>query len=201
MLTIFLSLSSQGRIQHLFLLLSSSSLSVSFSYSSSSYSFFFQNLMTKIAKTVNTFFLFSKGLSINGENRPCLLWWWYPVSGLLLWSSAQAFTAQHQDRLPELRVRGWLHRHSLPGLEIQTWKERRPTMASGVLRLHERKSRIDVQLAETSSRNARHPSVAFSDAVSFRHNAHNCVGILYCSTGFCHRFHIREFAASRRHNM
>ena len=49
--------------------------------------------------------------SINGWKWTCFFRRRYPVGGLLFRRSAQAVTAQHQDRLPELCVRGRLHRH------------------------------------------------------------------------------------------
>ena len=162
----------------------------------------FPSISKQLKKTWSTFFFFFFfTLSINGRNRTCFLWRRYPVSGLLLWSTAQAFTAQHQDRLPQLCVRGRLHRHSLPGLEIQAWKERRPRMASGVLWSHERKSWIHVQLAETTSRNLRHNSTTFSDVARFCYYAYNRMGMQRLPLSLCHRFPVRGFAASRTPNM
>ncbi|KAL9973457.1 hypothetical protein ACROYT_G019922 [Oculina patagonica] len=62
--------------------------------------------------------------SLDGKTWVIVFWWRGSVSGLLFRSLAQTATEKRGYRLPELRVRGRLHRHSLPGLEIQAWKKR-----------------------------------------------------------------------------
>ena len=58
-------------------------------------------------------------LPFNGKIRVVILRRWSSVSGLLFRSLAQTIAKERRCRLPQLCVRGRLHRHSLPGLEIQ----------------------------------------------------------------------------------
>lgn len=133
-----------------------------------------------------------------GQSWISILWWWDPVSVILLRCPAQTTPEESQCRFPKLRVRGWLHRYCVLGLEVPEWQKGLARVASRILRASAKSKRCLLQLAKALPRNSGFCHIVHDDSICRLNHPLSIVVFLRMSTSFCDRLLVWKDSSWRR---